>query len=61
MEIYRRKFAAISIHALREEGDKSGAWEWYPHVISIHALREEGDHKGIISTCGYRHFNPRPP
>ena len=34
----------ISIHALREEGDK-GAFEILTGdvIISIHALREEGD------------------
>ena len=37
-------FCAISIHALREEGDRS----WFlcrklTAEISIHALREEGD------------------
>ena len=36
---------AISIHALREEGDvrKSGRPDRHRRVISIHALREEGD------------------
>ena len=34
----------ISIHALCEEGDSSGAAHWeFPHRISIHALCEEGD------------------
>ena len=35
---------AISIHALREEGD--GRLRYFGHqaeIISIHALREEGD------------------
>ena len=40
---------AISIHALREEGDV----ELYPHqqtaLISIHALREEGDEIGVTN------------
>ena len=52
----------ISIHALREEGDRltsrSGAGST---TISIHALREEGDR----SPCGQgrhsRYFYPRPP
>ena len=36
----------ISIHALREEGDRAGKAP-YPHChISIHALREEGDCQG---------------
>ena len=34
----------ISIHALREEGDRDrGVEPSLPTVISIHALREEGD------------------
>ena len=34
----------ISIHALREEGDRFlEFWKAYPKKISIHALREEGD------------------
>ncbi len=38
----------ISIHALREEGDKVTRWKGGRKVISIHALREEGD-----GLCGY--------
>ncbi len=38
------KYAVISIHALREEGDDSMARrDSTPYTISIHALREEGD------------------
>ena len=33
----------ISIHALREEGDRSLGWPAWRSPISIHALREEGD------------------
>ena len=33
----------ISIHALREEGDRRGFYQVLPAGISIHALREEGD------------------
>ena len=34
----------ISIHALREEGDRPGTLKKYQaEMISIHALREEGD------------------
>ena len=36
-------FCVISIHALREEGDKNRLQEISVQVISIHALREEGD------------------
>ena len=35
----------ISIHALREEGDKSVSRQDFVYIISIHALREEGDSK----------------
>ena len=36
----------ISIHALREEGDKTRRVTWPEGLyISIHALREEGDHR----------------
>ncbi len=35
---------AISIHALREEGDRGREWGDSPNKrISTHALREEGD------------------
>ena len=34
---------AISIHALREEGDDSPIYDKAEKNISIHALREEGD------------------
>ena len=42
---------AISIHALREEGDE-GNNKLLPrlHNISIHALREEGDLRTML--CG---------
>ena len=33
----------ISIHALREEGDRSASGLGHRRPISIHALREEGD------------------
>ena len=44
MRKWKRRYLAISIHALREEGDnrkdqKNEHWI----IISIHALREEGD------------------
>ena len=39
---------AISIHALREEGDNSPCVAWEQgRSISIHALREEGDRKSV--------------
>ena len=40
------KYIKISIHALREEGDRHAIGAGVlPHPISIHALREEGDVK----------------
>ena len=36
-------FFAISIHALREEGDRLTRRFEHHKIISIHALREEGD------------------
>ena len=40
----------ISIHALREEGDKRPApCGLLTHLISIHALREEGDPAAAIN------------
>ena len=41
----RRQVNAISIHALREEGDVPGQFFLSEIQISIHALREEGDSK----------------
>ena len=51
----------ISIHALREEGDKGQGHLWVPLRISIHALREEGDLivYDLHSLAG--NFYPRPP
>ena len=37
--------ATISIHALREEGDRGAVKGWLRATISIHALREEGDRR----------------
>ena len=42
------KELAISIHALREEGDSMAKAEADPFAISIHALREEGDHSNPL-------------
>ena len=41
---------AISIHALREEGDKEKKPDEKPAKISIHALREEGDKVKMSNT-----------
>ena len=40
---------AISIHALREEGDVSATSGEQTRSISIHALREEGDKYRLLS------------
>ena len=37
----------ISIHALREEGDRGGNKWPLKLLISIHALREEGDRRRL--------------
>ena len=39
----------ISIHALREEGDRTFLRGWQTARISIHALREEGDLLSVSS------------
>ena len=52
----------ISIHALREEGDRS--WRGLLNQckpISIHALREEGDIPAPSSSMREKDFYPRPP
>ena len=56
-----RTEGSISIHALREEGDKPSASNDVHMDISIHALREEGDLRQW-PPCGWsRYFYPRPP
>ena len=51
---------AISIHALREEGDRRAAplQRWRP--ISIHALREEGDNRTKVVGTGLNLFLSTP-
>ena len=53
---------AISIHALREEGDHVQS---LPPLcrgnISIHALREEGDARAETAATPFCNFYPRPP
>ena len=51
----------ISIHALREEGDRRNVTVYKDRIISIHALREEGD-VCVEGPCAcVCHFYPRPP
>ena len=53
---------AISIHALREEGDNNAASRYILDLdISIHALREEGDCFSWLRPDFCRYFYPRPP
>ena len=53
---------AISIHALREEGDLFASRTLsHCSVISIHALREEGDTHGRGCPRRAGNFYPRPP
>ena len=52
---------AISIHALREEGDSDRPPERRASMISIHALREEGDTRAASFKKPHINFYPRPP
>ena len=52
---------AISIHALREEGDYPVDDYMAVVGISIHALREEGDKSTYFKQSSRKHFYPRPP
>ena len=52
----------ISIHALREEGDRWGfGCAPIAKMISIHALREEGDAARVVLPAALQDFYPRPP
>ena len=51
----------ISIHALREEGDRRPNRLHSLRTISIHALREEGDPSTSATSASSRNFYPRPP
>ena len=54
--------ADISIHALREEGDRCGnTGRGLGFVISTHALREEGDKAALLLVIYVKNFYPRPP
>ena len=53
--------AAISIHALREEGDSGYRLALNRLLISIHALREEGDPDALQKVVQRDDFYPRPP
>ena len=57
----RHQAVNISIHALREEGDKMEFQVYAIKDISIHALREEGDRLEEENSRQDRHFYPRPP
>ena len=62
MQHAQKRENAISIHALREEGDVMlRVVVFAGNVISIHALREEGD--GLVKSRRKTvwNFNPRPP
>ena len=51
----------ISIHALREEGDRGRLRKRGSGLISIHALREEGDTTAFPLPPSTANFYPRPP
>ena len=52
---------AISIHALRGEGDVDRFRKHKKFDISIHALRGEGDWLAPSRLSPHWYFNPRPP
>ena len=56
-----RRLSTISIHALREEGDRRAPRRQQPGAISIHALREEGDKLFLCGHSSELYFYPRPP
>ena len=61
-QVQRQVDAVISIHALREEGDRQLPRRRHQHhPISIHALREEGDLTSTKSVIWEKNFYPRPP
>ena len=51
----------ISIHALREDGDRGKIDAPELMIISIHALREEGDVTSGLLCFPVLDFYPRPP
>ena len=52
--------AQISIHALREEGDRASVGGFFVCLISIHALREEGDESFRTQRSGPNTFLSTP-
>ena len=61
LEIAYTQGKGISIHALREEGDKEIYAQGNTADISIHALREEGDISTSFQQTFQQYFYPRPP
>ena len=61
MELEAYGHSKISIHALREEGDRATTSPRSNHGISIHALREEGDATVETRNRAPNYFYPRPP
>ena len=58
---YRKLRLCISIHALREEGDRPTSGPRMAGAdISIHALREEGDRRFFTVTTSFRIFLSTP-
>ena len=55
------RYATISTHALREEGDTLSGAIHEGVNISTHALREEGDPRPSPAARALRDFYPRPP
>ena len=59
--VFGTEGGAISIHALREEGDLLQKMQQPCNGISIHALREEGDAASGLRQSALWYFYPRPP
>ena len=60
MELEAYGHSKISIHALREEGDRATTSPRSNHGISIHALREEGDPEPDSCDCEFVVFLSTP-
>ena len=61
VQIIGSAIVIISIHALREEGDRDRPTGVCRYRISIHALREEGDIRSHFLHPPIFDFYPRPP
>ncbi len=61
MEVYKRHYLEISIHALLAESDAIDVFLAVWAVISIHALLAESDRPAFFDTAQHIYFYPRSP